>query len=147
MSPIHRLQRRFIFLACASVALGLVLVQTRRYYANFSHKVSHSPGATAVALLLLVFVSLYRTLLTKSNPSAFPPRVRGWLPGNIDILWQLVKDESREYCASTLRQWEQTYGPTYDMNILWSHQACLVLLRFVLAAKFKTFVAIITPRL
>lgn len=50
------------------------------------------------------------------------PRVHGRLPGNIDILWQLIYGESTEYCANTLRRWADEYGPTYDMNILWSHQ-------------------------
>jgi hypothetical protein len=50
------------------------------------------------------------------------PRVRGRLPGNIDILWRLVALEHTEYCADTLRQWEKEYGPTFDMGILWGHQ-------------------------
>ncbi|KAF9512803.1 hypothetical protein BS47DRAFT_1393957 [Hydnum rufescens UP504] len=50
------------------------------------------------------------------------PKVRGRLPGNIDILWRLVALESTEYCGDTLRQWEKEYGPTFDMGILWGHQ-------------------------
>lgn len=50
------------------------------------------------------------------------PKVRGRLPGNIDILWQLVYNESHEYCGEILRKWAEIYGPTYDMNILWGHQ-------------------------
>lgn len=142
MSPILRLRKRLRNLACSSAALGLVLIQTRHYYANLSH----SPGPTVAALLILVFALLYRALLTKTNAAGLPPRVRGWLPGNIDILWQLVKGESSEYCANTLRRWEQTYGPTYDMNILWSHQARLVLLQFVLGTRLKLY-SLMTPRL
>lgn len=50
------------------------------------------------------------------------PRVQGKLPGNIDVLWQLVYNDGREYCGETLRMWAEMYGPTYDMNILWGNQ-------------------------
>lgn len=50
------------------------------------------------------------------------PRVQGILPGNIDILWQLVSSDAHECCGETLRMWAEVYGPTYDMNILWGHQ-------------------------
>ena len=135
MSPILRLRRRLYNLTCAFVALGLVLVQTRHHYASLRNKVPPSLGYAAAALL---FVLLYRKVWAKTDNSTLPPRVKGWLPGNLDILWQLVKGESNEYCANTLRRWEQTYGPTYDMNILWSHQACIFLPRFTISATFKT---------
>ena len=50
------------------------------------------------------------------------PKIRGRLPGNIDILWQLIYNESHEYCGETLRTWAEIYGPTYDLNILFAHQ-------------------------
>lgn len=59
--------------------------------------------------------------LKPANASGMP-RVRGWLPGNLDILWRLVYYDSHEYCGETLREWAEIYGPTYDMNILWGHQ-------------------------
>jgi hypothetical protein len=50
------------------------------------------------------------------------PRIKGYLPGNIDILWELVTSGQNEYCSDAIRKWSIKYGPTYDLNILWAHQ-------------------------
>ena len=54
------------------------------------------------------------------------PRVKGKLPGNIDVLWKLVTSGSTEYCSDSLREWAVGYGPTFDMNILWAHQVSFI---------------------
>lgn len=50
------------------------------------------------------------------------PRVRGWLPGNLDVLWDLVVSDGDEYCAETMRRHAELLGPTFDMGILWASQ-------------------------
>ncbi|EJD44086.1 cytochrome P450 monooxygenase pc-3 [Auricularia subglabra TFB-10046 SS5] len=61
------------------------------------------------------------------------PRVRGWLPGNLDVLWDLVISDGDEYCAETMRRHADQLGPTFDMGILWASQ-------HVLATSFNDFV-------
>lgn len=50
------------------------------------------------------------------------PRVKGKWPGNLDILLQLVYSEGSDYPTEILGRWADEYGPTFDMNMLWSHQ-------------------------
>lgn len=64
----------------------------------------------------------FRRSPKQSHTTPAVPKVRGWLPGNIDVLWRLVYYDSYEYCGETLRNWSEIWGPTYDMNILWGHQ-------------------------
>lgn len=65
------------------------------------------------------------------------PRVKGWLPGNLDVLWNLVVSDGEEYCAETMRRHAETYGPTFDMGILWASQV-----RASLATPCCTFFAL-----
>lgn len=75
-----------------------------------------------ITCALYFFIKTFSSLPRKKNKSCSIPRIQGWLPGNMDILWKLVSCESREQCGETLRQWTEQYGPTYDMNLLWGHQ-------------------------
>lgn len=71
------------------------------------------------------------------------PRVRGWLPGNLDILWDLVVSDGHEYCAETMRRHADKLGPTFDMGILWASQIVTVdpaNVQHVLATSFNDFV-------
>lgn len=77
-----------------------------------------------VSLSLVLAGSLlwFRRSPKQSHTTPAVPKVRGWLPGNIDVLWRLVYCDPYEYCGETLRNWSEIWGPTYDMNILWGHQ-------------------------
>ncbi|KIO34271.1 hypothetical protein M407DRAFT_16808 [Tulasnella calospora MUT 4182] len=50
------------------------------------------------------------------------PKIKGKWPGNIDILLELIYSESSDYPTEGIARWCKEYGPTFDMNILWSHQ-------------------------
>ncbi|KZS89925.1 cytochrome P450 monooxygenase pc-3 [Sistotremastrum niveocremeum HHB9708] len=50
------------------------------------------------------------------------PKVKGRLPGNLDILFALVRGDRDDYCGEVFRRWSEEYGPTYNMNILWADQ-------------------------
>jgi hypothetical protein len=87
----------------------------------------------AIALVFVLSVLLWtgftstRTSRAKNSDgqplgASAIPKIRGRLPGNIDILWQLIYNGSHEYCGETLRKWAEEYGPTFDMNILFAHQ-------------------------
>jgi len=52
------------------------------------------------------------------------PKVQGKLPGNLDVLWELVTRDGEEYIAETMRKHAERYGPTFDMGILWASQVC-----------------------
>lgn len=76
------------------------------------------------------------------SPTSVVPKVRGWLPGNIDVLWRLVYYDSYGYCGETLRKWSEIWGPTYDMNILWGHQIVTVdpaNVKHMLVTEFDSF--------
>ncbi|KAF8514030.1 cytochrome P450 [Gautieria morchelliformis] len=97
-------------------------------------------GLAAAALISIRIVASWARKQNSDAPSI--PKVRGKLPGNIDILWQLVYNDSREYCGETLRVWAEIYGPTYDMNILWGHQiitADPANVKHILANNFESF--------
>ena len=54
--------------------------------------------------------------------SVLIPKIRGRLPGNIDILWKITIGDISRYPTETFMEWAEIYGLTFDMNILWSHQ-------------------------
>ncbi|KAH7107826.1 cytochrome P450 monooxygenase pc-3 [Auriculariales sp. MPI-PUGE-AT-0066] len=70
------------------------------------------------------------------------PKVQGRLPGNIDVLWELVTHDGQEYVAETFRRHAERYGPTFDMGILWASQIVTVdpaNVQHVLATNFIDF--------
>jgi len=74
-------------------------------------------------LIILAVWRIKKGSTTKSTSLlASIPKVRGYLPGNLDLLWKIIRNESREYCGDTFRQWAEEYGPTYDLNLLWGSQ-------------------------
>ncbi|KAF8575554.1 cytochrome P450 monooxygenase pc-3 [Ramaria rubella] len=102
-----------------------------------------TPHWTAVIAAIVCVYPIIRSWATnedKKNGSSIP-KIRGRLPGNIDILWKLVYNESKEYCGNTLRIWAEIYGPTYDMNILWGHQVISdpANVKHILANDFESF--------
>ena len=50
------------------------------------------------------------------------PKVKGKKFGNWDILQELIQSEKEEYPGDLFRRWAREYGPTFDMNILFSSQ-------------------------
>ncbi|KZV94028.1 cytochrome P450 [Exidia glandulosa HHB12029] len=72
------------------------------------------------------------------------PRVKGWLPGNLDVLWNLVVSDGEEYCAETMRKHAETLkSATFDMGILWASQVPSAVdpanVQHVLATSFNDF--------
>lgn len=121
MSPIDKLRRDLLRLLGLAIGLVLATLATRAYLSHYVPQFPTRPLAVAILCACLLRATFWKAR-GKSVLGANPPRVKGRLPGNIDILWKLVRGESNEYCAATLRGWEHEYGPTYDMNILWGHQ-------------------------
>ncbi len=50
------------------------------------------------------------------------PKIYGRWPGNLDVLAHLIYSEARGYPSEIFVEWCSTYGLTFDMHILWSHQ-------------------------
>jgi hypothetical protein len=50
------------------------------------------------------------------------PKIYGRWPGNLDVLAHLIYSEARGYPSEIFVEWCTTYGLTFDMHILWSHQ-------------------------
>ena len=47
------------------------------------------------------------------------PIVQGKLPGNIDILWDMIFKWEYDYAGYPIIQISQTYGTIFNLNILW----------------------------
>lgn len=124
MTPIDQLRRKLLLVLIAwFLSLALIVSLSSRLRATTKTLLDATWLLILLGVLALRLVfSAYNS--TRPRPDSVP-RVKGRLPGNIDILWKLVRNEQSEYCAATLRDWEAQYGPTYDMNILWSHQVCI----------------------
>lgn len=133
MSPIEKLRRDLLRLLGLSIGLVLAILATRAYLSEYLPQFPTRPFAVAVLCACLLRATLWKGR-GKAALGVNPPRVKGWLPGNIDILWKLVQGESSEYCAATLREWEHEYGSTYDMNVLWGHQVHSLPLFYVINA-------------
>ncbi|KZT35466.1 cytochrome P450 [Sistotremastrum suecicum HHB10207 ss-3] len=70
------------------------------------------------------------------------PKVKGRLPGNLDILFALVRGDRDDSCGEVFRRWSEEYGPTYNMNILWADQIITVdpeNVKYVVATSFSNF--------
>jgi len=68
-------------------------------------------------------VSSHRKRAERIRLGAQPiPRVKGKKFGNWDILQELIQSEKEEYPGDLFRRWAREYGPTFDMNILFSSQ-------------------------
>ncbi|KAF8323072.1 cytochrome P450 [Clavulina sp. PMI_390] len=141
MTPIERLRRTLLrLLGLCFVAITLVVAFRYPIY-KLLQIPSSATYLTTLFGLLVLHLGL-SSVKTASSTGNSPPKVKGWLPGNVDILWKLVQGERSEYCAATLRDWEQRYGPTYDMNILWGHQIVTsdpVNVKEILATNFSQF--------
>ncbi|KIJ25685.1 hypothetical protein M422DRAFT_236883 [Sphaerobolus stellatus SS14] len=100
-----------------------------------------------ITVIILGFI-LVIWQLSRSQKTAKPkwvssiPKAKGRLPGNLDLLFQLILRESHEYCGETIREWAEKYGPTYDMNLLWGNQIITVdpsNVKHMLANDFESF--------
>ena len=68
-------------------------------------------------------VSSHRKRAERIRLGAQPvPKVKGKKFGNWDILQELIQSEKEEYPGDLFRRWAREYGPTFDMNILFSSQ-------------------------
>jgi hypothetical protein len=117
MNPIQRLRLRLVlFLGLCTLALATLIATLYHVGSSLSYQLS---------LLLLVLAAVLRSRAHRRDGVMEIPPVKGHLPGNIDVLWRLIRNERIEYCADTLRDWERDIGPTYDLNILWGHQVLI----------------------
>ena len=68
-------------------------------------------------------VSSHRKRAERIRLGAQPvPQVKGKKFGNWDILQELIQSEKEEYPGDLFKRWAREYGPTFDMNILFSSQ-------------------------
>jgi len=73
--------------------------------------------------VVLSAVSSHRKRAERIRLGAQPiPKVKGKKFGNWDILQELIQSEKEEYPGDLFRRWAREYGPTFDMNILFSSQ-------------------------
>jgi hypothetical protein len=103
------------------------------YLANYLHLVPLPESRVLRVLLHLASVPLLAAVLSAVSSQrkhaerirlgARPiPKVKGKKFGNWDILQELIQSEKEEYPGDLFRRWAREYGPTYDMNILFSSQ-------------------------
>jgi len=103
------------------------------YLANYFHVVPLPEGRILQVLFYIAFVPLQAVMLSAVSSrrkraerirlGAQPiPKVKGKKFGNWDILQELIQSEKEEYPGDLFRRWAREYGPTFDMNILFSSQ-------------------------
>jgi len=103
------------------------------YLANYLHVVPLPESRILQALLYITSVPLQAIMLSAVSSrrkraerirlGAQPiPKVKGKKFGNWDIFQELLQSEKEEYPGDLFRRWAREYGPTFDMNILFSSQ-------------------------
>ena len=103
------------------------------YLANYSHVIPLPESRTLQVLFYIASVPLQAIILSAVSSrrrraerirlGAQPiPKVKGKKFGNWDILQELIQSEKDEYPGDLFRRWAREYGPTFDMNILFSSQ-------------------------
>jgi hypothetical protein len=80
-------------------------------------------ASIALQGVMLDGVSSHRKRAERTRLGAQPvPKVKGKMFGNWDILQELIQSEKEEYPGDLFNRWAREYGPTFDMNILFSSQ-------------------------
>ena len=103
------------------------------YLANYFHVVPLPESCILQVLLYVASIPLQAAVLSAISSrrrragrirlGAQPiPKVKGKKFGNWDILQELIQSEKEEYPGDLFRRWAREYGPTFDMNILFSSQ-------------------------
>lgn len=103
------------------------------YLANYIHVIPLPESRSLQVLSYIASVPLQAIILSAVSSrrkraerirlGAQPiPKVKGKKFGNWDILQELIQSEKDEYPGDLFRRWAREYGPTFDMNILFSSQ-------------------------
>lgn len=137
-APIVQLRRKLRNTLSTVLALLISLYCLRSHIWLFVSRWRGSTTLNNLVLATLLACSVLHSFKSykKVHRLPGPPKIKGKLPGNLDILWLLVQRESKEYCAETLRKWETEYGPTFDMNVLWSSQVGCETVIYVMNASY-----------